>query len=128
MKKSVVLAVIALTAVTLAPLFAQTVNVSGQWTFTIDTGQQTIEKIYTIEQTGEKIVLTRTRKDENGKEESVKLEGTVKGNKIEWTENGNINGSDIKIVSTGTIEGNAMSGETDFGGNASFSWKAVKKI
>ena len=123
MKRLLSLVVIGLMWAAAAPLVAQTVDISGKWEFTQDFGSQTVTKIYTIEQTGEKLVIKRTNKD--GQE--VKAEGTIKGNKVEWSEVGNINGNELTIVTTGTVEGDKMSGDVDFGGQAEFSWTAVKK-
>jgi hypothetical protein len=122
MKKIISLAVMAIVIAGASPLLAQTVDVSGTWEITLDMDGQSIVKTCTIVQTGEKIVVTRKKGDEE-----IKAEGTVKGNKVEWTEIGNVNGQEMNIVYTGTVEGNTMSGEMDFGGNASFEWKAVKK-
>ncbi len=123
MKKLLSLVVVGLMCASAAHLVAQTVEISGKWEFTQDFGGQTVTRIYTIEQTGEKLIVKRTNKDG----EEVKAEGTIKGNKVEWSEVGNINGSELTIVTTGTVEGDKMSGDMDFGGQAAFSWTAVKK-
>lgn len=123
MKKLFSMVVIGLMCAAAATLIAQTVDISGKWEFTQDLGNQTITRIYTIEQTGEKLVVKRTNKD--GQE--VKAEGTIKGNKVEWSEVGSINGGELTIVTTGTVEGDKMSGDLDVGGQAEFSWTAVKK-
>ena len=122
MKKTVSLAAMIVLVASVLPLSAQTVDVSGQWEITLEINGQSITRTWAFAQTGEKIVVTKKKDDEE-----IKSEGTVKGDKIEWTEIGNINGQDMNIVYSGTIKGDTMSGEIDFGGNMSAEWKAVKK-
>ncbi len=122
MKKIFSTAIIVLALAAALPAPAQTVNISGKWDATLDIQGTTVERSYTIEQTGDSIVV---KWQKNGEEN--KAEGKVTGNKVEWTEIGNVNGSEIRIVATGTIEGNTMSGESDFGGQMTFTWKAVRK-
>jgi hypothetical protein len=128
MKKIVFLAIVGFLVVTTGPLIAKTVDVSGQWLLTLDLeGQATVLNL-TFEQAGEKLIVKWKRTDANGKEENAKAEGTVKGNKIKWTEIGNLGLGDVEVVWTGTVEDDKISGETDFGGNVTYFWEAVKKI
>jgi hypothetical protein len=123
MKKCISLAIMAVMFAAAAPLIAQTTDVSGQWDVSFEVEGDSISRVYTFEQAGEKLVVKWTRR--NG--ESEQAEGTVRENKIEWTEIGKINDSEVRIIWTGMIEGNTMSGDVDFGGQDEFSWKAVKK-
>jgi len=122
MKKTSYFIAIGFISAILAPLFAQTVNVSGKWDLTMETGQNPVSRIYTFEQTGEKLIVKWTKKGEE-----QQAEGTIKGNKIEWTDTAKVNDEEIKVAWTGKVEGDTMSGETDFGGQATFTWKAARK-
>ena len=108
-------------AVALALPASAAEGVSGKWKMTAKTPRG--ERVYdvTMEQTGEKLVVTS--KDREGKE--VKSEGTVKGAEITWTMKRTTPNGEFVITYKGKVDGKAMSGtsETPMGAG---EWKAEK--
>jgi hypothetical protein len=96
-------------------------GVSGKWKMTAKTprGERTYD--VTMEQTGEKLVVTS--KDREGND--VKSEGTVKGADITWTMKRTTPNGEFVITYKGKVEGKAMTGtsETPMGAG---EWKAEK--
>lgn len=108
------------------PLFlaAQEVNVTGDWDLTTQSprGGERTQTIH-IEQNGENITVTMQGR---GGEE-ITAEGTVKGNKIEWSVTRNTPRGEFTITYTGTVEGDTMSGEAQMGDFGTREWTAKKK-
>ena len=102
------------------PAFAAE-GVSGKWKMTAKTprGERTYD--VTMEQTGDKLVVTS--KDREGKD--VKSEGTVKGADVTWTMKRTTPNGEFVITYKGKVEGKTMSGtsETPMGAG---EWKAEK--
>ncbi len=102
------------------PAFAAE-GVSGKWKMTAKNprGERTYD--VTMEQTGEKLVVTS--KDREGND--VKSEGTVKGADVTWTMKRTTPNGEFVITYKGKVEGKTMSGtsETPMGAG---EWKAEK--
>jgi hypothetical protein len=96
-------------------------GVSGKWKMTSKSarGERTSE--ITLEQTGEKLVVTS--KDREGND--VKSEGTVKGADITWTMKRQTPNGEFVITYTGKIDAKTMSGTTETPMGAG-EWKAEK--
>ncbi len=96
-------------------------GVSGKWKVTAKSqrGERTYD--VTMEQTGDKIVVTQ--KDRQGND--LKSEGTVKGNEISWTTKRQTPNGEFTVTYKGKVEGKTMSGtsETPMGTG---EWKAEK--
>ena len=96
-------------------------GVSGKWKVTAKNprGERTYD--VTMEQTGDKLVVTS--KDRQGND--VKSEGTVKGAEITWTMKRTTPNGEFVITYKGKVEGKTMSGtsETPMGAG---EWKAEK--
>ena len=96
-------------------------SATGTWesTFTTNDGQS-IKTVYKLKQDGEK--LTGTYKGAFGE---GRVDGTVKGNAINFTVKVNAQGQDVTITYTGTIEGATMKGTVKLGdlGNGTWSGK-----
>ena len=96
-------------------------GVSGKWKVTAKTprGERTYD--VTMEQTGDKLVVTS--KDREGND--VKSEGTVKGADVTWTMKRTTPNGEFVITYKGKVEGKTMSGtsETPMGAG---EWKAEK--
>lgn len=107
------------------PLFlaAQEVNVTGDWELTTKSPRGERTQTIHIEQNGENITVTMQGR---GGEE-IKAEGTVKGNKIEWSVTRNTPRGEFTITYTGTVEGDTMSGEAQMGDFGTREWTAKKK-
>jgi hypothetical protein len=107
----------ALTVFTLVTAFAavtaaQAVNVTGTWTFTVETGGGSGTPTLTFKQDGEK--LTGHYSSQTLGE--ADFTGTVKGNAIQFTFNANAQGQQIDVVYAGTVDGGAMKGTVNMAG------------
>ena len=96
-------------------------GVSGKWKMTRNTPRGERVDEVTMEQTGEKLVVTS--KDREGNE--VRSEGTVKGAEITWTMKRTTPNGEFVIVYKGKVDGKTMGGtsETPMGAG---DWKAEK--
>jgi DNA-binding beta-propeller fold protein YncE len=104
-------------------LTAQDVNVTGDWEMTTQSPRGERTQTIHIEQDGEKITVTM----QGRQGEEITAEGTVKGNKIEWSMTRSTPRGDFTITYTGTVEGDTMSGEAQMGDFGSMEWTAKKK-
>jgi hypothetical protein len=102
--------------------FAADAVVSGTWKMTTKSqrGERSFDAVMT--QDGEK--LTVKTKDREGND--VTSEGTVKGPEITWTTKRQTPMGEMVITYKGKIEGETMSGTTQFGEMGSGEWKAEK--
>ena len=107
----------ALTVLTLVTAFAavtaaQAVNVTGTWTFTVETGQGSGNPTLTFKQDGEK--LTGHYSSQTLGE--ADLTGTVKGSAIQFAFNASVQGQQIDVVYAGTVDGGTMKGTVNMAG------------
>ncbi len=107
--------------VAVLPAFAAE-GVSGKWKMTSKTPRGERVSDITLEQTGEKLVVTS--KDREGND--VKSEGTVKGTEITWTTKRTTPMGEMTFVYKGKVDGKTMGGTTDLGQMGSGEWKAEK--
>lgn len=123
MLKKTLLVSFAILALVTLHLSAWTADVSGTWemTMTSPRGERTSE--ITIEQDGENIKVTMP--GFRGGDPMV-AEGTVKGDKIEWSVTRETPQGEFTMTYTGTVAGDTMSGTADFG-RGSMDWTAKKK-
>jgi len=115
---------IALFALLLIPvlLSAQDVNVTGDWEITTQSPRGERTSDIHFEQDGESLTVTMQLMNEE-----VTAEGTVKGNKIEWSVTRSTQRGEFTISYTGTIDGDSMSGEAQMGDFGTMEWTAKKK-
>jgi hypothetical protein len=104
-------------------LSAQDVNVTGEWELTSQSPRGERTSAIKFVQEGEK--LTVTMEGFQGSETTG--EGTIKGNKIEWTISRSTPRGDMVSTYTGTVEGDTMKGEVSRGQRGSSEWTAKKK-
>jgi len=97
-------------------------NVSGNWAFEVQTDQGSGSPSFTFKQDGEK--LTGTYKGAFGE---GPVEGTVKGNAINFTVKVNAQGQDVVISYTGTIENGSMKGSVKLGDLGSGTWTGKRQ-
>ena len=105
-----------------AALNAQEIDVSGDWEFSMTTQRGDMTSDMTIVQDGGKITVTMT----GGRGGESTGEGTISGNKIEWTISRSTPRGDFTMTYKGTVEGNTMTGEL-VRGERTMEWKATKK-
>jgi hypothetical protein len=96
-------------------------GVSGKWKMTSKSPRGERVSEITLEQTGEKLVVTS--KDRDGNE--VKSEGAVKAAEITWTMKRTTPNGEFVIVYKGKIDGKTMSGTTETPMGAG-EWKAER--
>ena len=108
-------------------LSALAVDVSGEWEMTTEGRQGPRTSTFKIEQDGEKITVTMEGMGMRGGGEEMKGEGTIKGNKIEWTITMSTERGDFTINYTGTVEGDTMTGERKMGDREGREFTAKKK-
>jgi len=110
----------------LAPLaicLAQaTVDVSGDWDFTMTTPRGPMNSTAKFVQDGEKLTVTMT--SQRGE---FKGEGTIKGADIEWTITRDTPRGKMTTTYKGKVDGNTMTGTAQMGDRGSMEWKATKK-
>jgi len=111
-------------ALVLAAAFAlAAVNVTGDWDMTRKTPQGDRTSTITFTQTGEN--LTVKMPGRNGEE--MTGTGTIKGNELEWTITRTGPQGEMKINYKAKVEGDKMTGTSQFGDRPATEWTAVKK-
>jgi hypothetical protein len=99
-------------------------DVTGKWTFTVQTDAGTGTPTVTLKQEGEK--LTGHYSSQNLGE--ADLTGTVKGQEIKFTFNADAQGTALTVTYTGTIESkDSMKGTVDLGGLAQGTFTAKRE-
>ena len=105
-----------------AHLGAQATDVTGEWTFTVQTDQGGGTPTITFKQDGEK--LTGKYAGQLG---AADLTGTIKGNDVKFTFTLDVQGQQAPVSYEGTVEKNTMKGKMDIGGMVSGTFTATKK-
>ena len=100
---------------------AQSTNVTGDWDVTINSPQGARQGKISFKQEGEK--LTGALKNQRG---DVPIDGEVKGKEIKFKYSVKFNDQDFTITMTGSVDGDAMKGDADFGGLAQGDWNAKR--
>ncbi len=113
----------ALVAVLGASTGAQAVDVTGDWTFDVQTGQGSGTPAITFKQSGEALTGTYT-----GQLGSSPFTGTVKGNAIQFSFSLDVQGQTLDVAYTGTVDGATMKGAVSMaGGQLSGTFTAKRK-
>lgn len=105
-----------------AHIGAQGTNVSGEWTFDVQTDQGSGTPTITFKQDGEK--LTGQYAGQLG---NADLTGTVKGNAIHFTFTVDVQGQQAPVTYDGTVEKNTMKGKLDIAGLVNGTFTGKKK-
>ncbi|HLK65358.1 MAG TPA: hypothetical protein VKU19_18090 [Bryobacteraceae bacterium] len=109
-------------AVFLMSLAAWAADVTGKWTFNVETAAGSGSPTFVFKQEGEKLTGTYT-----GTFGTADLTGTVKGDVIEFSFEATVVDTKGKVVYTGKIEGpGKMSGEVEFTGLGKGTWSGKK--
>jgi hypothetical protein len=105
--------------------FAFAADVSGTWQVTVETSQGTGTPTLDLQQKGDQLTGTFHSQILG----DAKVTGTVKGNAIEFSFEGDAGGQTLKVNYKGTIEGPAaMKGTAVYAGfDENAKWSAVKK-
>ena len=104
-------------------LMAQTSTVTGEWDAAMNTpgGVRNFKIVFKAD--GEK--LTGTVKRTAG---DVPLEGTIKGNDVQFAYTINYNGNDLTISMTGKLDGDSIKGTVSFNGGSEEEWTAKRAV
>jgi hypothetical protein len=98
-------------------------DISGKWTFNVETAAGSGTPTFTFKQAGEKLTGTY-----NGTFGTAELTGTVKGDAIEFTFEAVLGDQKGKVVYKGKIEAaGKMAGSVDYAGLGSGTWNATKQ-
>jgi hypothetical protein len=98
-------------------------DISGAWTFTVETDMGSGTPAFVFRQDGEK--LTGTYSGQLGE---AQVSGTVKGNAVEFSYEAAPQGEKILVKYAGTLEGDSkMKGTVELGKAAKGTFTAVKK-
>jgi hypothetical protein len=123
MRLLMALAIVVLAATAL-PAQSSKVDVTGKWTFTVQTDAGGGTPTVTLKQDGEK--LTGHYSSQNLGE--ADLTGSVKGQEITFTFTADAQGTSLTITYTGTIESkDSMKGSVDLGGMAQGTFTAKRQ-
>ena len=123
MKVMFAIAIVLSSAATVSPQGSK-IDVTGKWTFTVQTDAGGGTPTVTLKQEGEK--LTGHYSSQNLGE--ADLTGTVKGQEITFTFNADAQGTSLTITYTGTIENkDSMKGSVDLGGVAQGTFTAKRQ-
>jgi len=106
---------------TLLPAVAA--DVSGTWDMTVNSEAGTANPVFTFQQQGE--TLTGNYKGLLGE---AKVSGTVKGDKVEFSFDGEYDGNKFKVVYSGSLESaGTMKGTARFGDLGEANWTGKKR-
>ena len=98
-------------------------DVSGTWSFQVETGAGSGTPTMTFKQEGEKL-----SGHYSGQLGEAPLAGTVKGNAIEFTIDVSVQGTEFHIVYSGTVEKDSMKGTVKLGDLGEGTFTAKKKV
>jgi hypothetical protein len=105
-----------------AHLGAQAADVTGEWTFNVQTDQGGGTPTISFKQDGEKLTGKYV-----GQLGTADLTGTLKGNAIHFTFTLDVQGQQAPVTYDGTVEKNTMKGKLDIGGMVNGTFTATKK-
>ena len=105
------------------PLSAAEINVTGKWEITTSTqrGERTSE--IELVQSGKQLKVTMEGREGN----KVEGSGTVTGNNIAWSVTRETPRGEFTMNYHGTVSGDSMEGEVQFGNMGSGKWTATRK-
>jgi len=98
-------------------------DISGKWSFNVETSAGSGAPTFTFKQTGEKLTGTY-----NGTFGTAELTGTVKGDAIEFSFEASVGDQKGKVVYKGKIEApGKMKGEVDYAGLGNGTWTGTRQ-
>ncbi len=106
----------------LIPLLPAQTDVTGTWDLTVETRQGTANPSLTLQQSGEQLSGTY-----HGRLGDSKIEGTVRGNDIQFTVTLRFQDQTHVITYTGTVTADSMKGTVQFGDRGSGTWTAKRR-
>jgi hypothetical protein len=101
---------------------AETQDVTGTWTMTVETAWGSGNPTFTLTQEGESISGTY-----NGYFGEAPVSGTIKGDEVTLSLEVTAQGQDVKVDYIGAVEGDTMAGKVLFGGQGDATFKGTRK-
>ena len=101
---------------------ADTPDVTGTWTMTVETSVGSGNPTFTLTQKGEDI--TGHYKGQFGE---APVTGTIKGNQVTLTFTVSVQGQELKTDYVGAVEGDAMTGRVIFGSFGEGTFKGTRQ-
>ena len=98
------------------------VNLSGTWSFEVETSAGSGSPTFTFKQEGERLIGQY-----KGAFGEAPVSGEVKGNEVRFTLTVDAQGSNVTITYRGTAEQDSMKGTLQAGDLASGTWKAKRQ-
>ncbi len=113
-------AAVAMLALGATSTFAADVDVTGEWTMTVETQAGTGSPHFSLKQEGN--AVTGNYKGQLGE---APVTGTVNGNEVTLKYSINAQGADLTVTYTGTVDGDTMQGKVSLGdfGDGTFTGK-----
>ncbi len=99
------------------------VDVTGDWEMTSNSPRGPMTRTITFVKTGD----TLTYKTVGRNNEEITAPVTVNGNELEWTVTRTGPQGEMKIVYKAKVEGDKMTGTSQFGDRPASEWTAVRK-
>jgi hypothetical protein len=125
-----VCSIIAIAAFVLFPalLSAQDIDLTGDWEMTSQTPRGERTQTIHIDQDSEKLTVTMQGGFRGGQEGGeITAEGTIQGNKVEWSFSRSTPRGEFTVKYTGTVDGDTMTGEVERGQGGTSPWTAKRK-
>ena len=123
-KKVLGVSVMVVAFASLAGAQAAKVDVSGTWTFTVQTDAGTGTPTVTLKQDGEKL----TGHYSSATLGEADLTGTIKGQEIKFSFTADAQGTSLQVAYSGTVENkDSLKGSVDLGGFAQGTFTAKRK-
>ena len=125
-----IFSMLAIMALVLSPalLSGHYVHVTGDWEMTTESPRGERTQTIHFEQDGEKLTITMQGGMRGGQEgEEITAEGTISGNKVEWSITRSTQRGEFTTKYTGTVDGDTMTGEVDRGERGTGPWTAKRK-
>lgn len=104
-------------------LLLAAVDVTGDWEMTSNTPRGPMTRTITFVKTGD----TLTYKTVGRNNEEITAPVTVKGNELEWTVTRTTPQGEMKVIYKAKVEGDKMTGTSQFGDREPSEWTAVRK-
>ncbi len=104
------------------PLLRAQTDVTGTWDLTVETQQGTANPSVTLQQAGEKLSGTY-----RGRLGDSKVEGTLRGNDIQFSVTLRFQDQPLVITYTGTADRDSMRGTVQFGDRGSGTWSGKRR-
>lgn len=116
-------AIIAVLVALAQPSSAQKTDVTGEWDMTVVGAKGTLRFVLAVTTNGERLQATLIAPNGEKRAATIELDGAAVTIRFDLDNPG----EPVRVVMTGTVDGDAMKGRADFGGRANADWAAARK-